>query len=45
MRTFSSGINKGHNYQDDSIPVDEELKKRIIDREKALFNSLSEKDQ
>jgi hypothetical protein len=45
MRTFSSGINKGHNYQDEGIPVDEELKKRIIEREKALFNSLSEKEQ
>ena len=45
MRKFSSGINKGHNYNDEGIPVDEELKKRIIEREKALFNSLSEKEQ
>jgi len=44
MRNFSSGINKGHNYNDDQANFDEAAKQRILEREKAVFNSLSEKE-
>ena len=45
MRMFSSGINKGHNYNDDQVKFDEAAKQRILEREKAVFNSLSEKEK
>ena len=46
MRGFSSsGINKGHNYNDETVDFDENIKKRIIEREKAVYDSLSEKEK
>ena len=45
MRGFSSQINKGHGYNDEEIKVNEELKNKIIDRERQHFASLSDKEK
>ena len=45
FRPFSTGINKGHSYDDENIKLDEAAKQRMIEREKAVFNSLSEKEK
>ena len=45
VRVFSSGINKGHGYNDEEIQMREEVKNRVLERERSYFNSLSEKEK
>jgi len=45
MRAFSTSINKGHGYNDEEIKVNEELKAKILERERQHFATLSEKEK
>jgi hypothetical protein len=48
LRTFSSTSppnNKGHPYNDETVNFDEATKQRMLEKERALFNSLSDKEK